>query len=151
MALLTRDPIHLEELIARVAAPDRGGIATFMGVVRNHHEGRAVRELEYSSYDAMAEAVAGEIILEAESRWPVRAAVRHRLGRLGVGDVAVAIAVAGGHRDEAFAACRYLIEALKARVPIWKLEFYVDGTEHWVGTATGNGRLATGREEAARE
>ena len=151
MQLLTREPIWVEDLIARVAAPDRGGIATFLGVVRDHHEGREVRELEYSAYDAMAEAVGAEIVLEAESRWPVRAAVQHRLGTLGIGEVAVAIAVAAGHRDEAFAACRFLIEALKSRVPIWKLERYSDGTAGWVGGATGSRQQATGTAQVFHE
>jgi molybdopterin synthase catalytic subunit len=113
-------------------APERGGVATFLGLVRNQHGGRAVTGLEYSAYEPMAEAVCRELIAEAESTWPVRAALSHRLGHLEIGDAAVAIAVAGPHRDEAFAACRHLIEELKRRVPIWKRESYSDGTEAWV-------------------
>lgn len=129
---LTRSPIRLSALIDEVAAPDRGGIAIFLGTVRNHHSGRGVRSLSYSAYDPMAEAVSGEIVAEATARWPVRVALQHRLGDLNIGDVAVAIAVGGGHRDEAFTACRYVIEELKRRVPIWKKEAYADGTEEWV-------------------
>ena len=135
--MLTRDPIDIPELIGQVAAGDRGGIATFFGTVRNHHLGRPVDRLDYSAHEAMAEQVAGELISAAESRWPVRAAVRHRLGSLIVGDIAVGIAVAGDHRDEAFAACRFLIEELKAKVPIWKKEFYADGSVEWVGDREG--------------
>jgi molybdopterin synthase catalytic subunit len=80
----------------------------------------------------MAEAECGRIVTETLARWPVAVALRHRVGRLEVGDTAVGIAVAGAHRDEAFAACRHLIEEVKRRVPIWKREIYADGTEEWV-------------------
>jgi molybdopterin synthase catalytic subunit len=132
VGFLTRTPIRLETLIASVTAPERGGVATFLGLVRNHHGGRSVTGLEYSAYEPMAESVCRELIAEAESMWPVRAALSHRLGLLDIGDVAVAIAVAGHHRDGAFAACRHLIEELKRRVPIWKRETFSDGTEAWV-------------------
>jgi molybdopterin synthase catalytic subunit len=119
-------------LVAQVAGPDRGGIATFLGVVRDQHGGRRVIDLSYAAYEPMAEAVCAAIVGEAEIRWPVRVALRHRIGDLAIGDTAVAIAVGGGHRDEAFAACRYVIEELKRRVPIWKKERYADGTVAWV-------------------
>jgi molybdopterin synthase catalytic subunit len=136
VAFLTTQPIGIDALISRVIAPERGGVATFLGVVRNHHGGHTVTGLDYSAYEPMAEAVCAELIAEAESMWPVRAALSHRLGHLEVGAVAVAIAVAGHHRDEAFAACRHLIEELKRRVPIWKRETYTDGTESWVDPTT---------------
>lgn len=129
---LTRDPLDLGSLVAQVSSARRGGIATFLGVVRDHHDGQAVRELEYSAYEPMAESVAGEIVAETQQRWPVTVALGHRLGRLALGDAAVAIAVAGDHRDEAFAACRHVIEEVKRRLPIWKRERYADGTEAWV-------------------
>ncbi len=132
MGFLTRSPIQVEELVNLVIAPERGGVAAFLGLVRDHHQGRAVIGLSYSAYEPMAETTCREILAEAEARWPVRVALRHRLGDLGIGDVAVAIAVAGGHRDDAFAACRHVIEELKRRVPIWKRESYADGTEEWV-------------------
>lgn len=132
MAFLSREALDPARLIAEVSAPERGGIATFVGLVRDHHQGRPVRALAYTAYEPMAEAVCGELLAEAESRWPVRIALRHRLGELAIGDAAVAIAVAGDHRDEAFAACRYVIEELKRRVPIWKRETYADGSEEWV-------------------
>ncbi len=144
---LTRSPIQLGSLIAEVAAPDRGGIATFLGTVRDHHGGRAVRALSYSAYEPMAEAVSVEIVAEATARWPVRVALQHRLGDLTLGDVAVAVAVAGGHRDEVFAACRYVIEELKRRVPIWKREIFADGTTEWVNPsqqAAGSRQSAVG-------
>ena len=73
-----------------------------------------------------------KIVAEAERKWPVRVAIRHRLGELAIGDTAVVVVAAGGHRDEAFAACRYAIEEIKRRVPIWKLERYADGSTAWV-------------------
>ena len=146
MSFLTRLPIQLDGLIAEVAGPDRGGVASFLGTVRDHHEGRAVRGLEYTAYDQMAEEVCREILLEAAARWPVQVTLRHRLGELAVGDVAVAVVAAGGHRDEAFAACRYVIEELKGRVPIWKKETYLDGEVQWVNQqATGSRQQATGK------
>jgi molybdopterin synthase catalytic subunit len=145
MGFLTTESIRLEPLIAQVAAPDRGGVATFLGLVRNHHGGRAVTGLAYSAYEPMAESVCRELIAETESMWPVRAALSHRLGRLDIGEAAVAIAVAGRHRDEAFAACRHLIEQLKRRVPIWKRETYADGTAAWVDP-TREQSVATGDE-----
>lgn len=132
MSFLTEAPLHLGALVATVASPDRGGIATFIGVVRNHHEGRAVERLEYSAYPAMAEAEAAAIVAEAEGRWPVRVAARHRTGALAVGDAAVMVAAGAAHRDAAFEACRYVIEELKRRVPVWKKEFYADGSVGWV-------------------
>src|SRR5687768_5724693 len=115
MSFLTRSPIQLEGLIAEVSGPDRGGVASFLGTVRDHHQGRAVRGLEYTAYEPMAEETCREILLEAAARWPVRVTLCHRLGDLAIGDVAVAVVAAGGHRDGAFAACRSVVEALKRR------------------------------------
>jgi molybdopterin synthase catalytic subunit len=139
MTRLTFQPIDPAELIAMVQAPDRGGIALFLGTVRDHHGGRSVVELEYSAYHPMAEQVMEAIVVEAEATWPVRVALRHRLGVLAIGDTAVLVAAAGGHRDEALAACRYLIEEVKRRVPIWKRERYADGTEAWVDPTAAGG------------
>ena len=89
-------------------------------------------DLDYEAYGPMAESECARIVRESETRWPVRVALQHRIGRLGVGDTAVVVAAAGAHRAEAFEACRYVIEELKRRVPIWKRERYADGTEVWV-------------------
>jgi len=132
MSHLSLRPLDLTALVETVTAPDRGGVVTFVGTVRDHHHGRQVTSLSYSAYEPMAESVCGTIRAEAERRWPVRVAVVHRLGDLEIGDAAVAIAVASAHRDEAFAACRYVIEEIKRRVPIWKRERFTDGTEEWV-------------------
>jgi molybdopterin synthase catalytic subunit len=133
VAFLSDSPLDLGALVAEVAAAAYGGIASFVGTVRDHHQGRAVQALEYTAYAPMAEAECARIVAETERRWPVRVSLRHRIGPLEVGDVAVAIAVAGAHRDEAFAACRHVIEEVKRRVPIWKRERYADGTVGWVG------------------
>ncbi len=146
MGFLTTTPISLDALCAQVTAPEYGGVATFQGLVRNHHEGRDVLGIEYSAYEEMAEAVCASIVGEAKTRWPVRIGLLHRVGELRVGDVAVAIAAAGAHRDEAFAACRYVIEEVKRRVPIWKRERFVDGTVEWVDPTSGIGGRVSGVE-----
>jgi len=141
MRHLTSEPILLDPLIQDVLSPSRGGVATFLGMVRDHHAGRSVVELGYEAYGPMAEAECSRIVAEAESRWPVRVAVQHRVGKLVIGDTAVAIAAAGAHRDEAFEACRYVIEELKRRVPIWKRERYRDGSEAWVDPTAPGGTV----------
>lgn len=132
MSFLSDQPLDLGALVAQVTAPERGGIACFVGVVRDHHEGRRVLRLEYSAYDAMADAECARIVSEAEAKWDVRVALAHRVGTLEIGEPAVAMAAAAAHRDAAFAACRYLIEQVKRRVPIWKREYFADGTVSWV-------------------
>ncbi len=145
MGFLSRAALDLPAQVAEVSGPERGGVATFLGIVRDHHQGHRVKGLAYSAYEPMAEAVCGEIVAEAEARWPVRVSLRHRLGELEIGDVSVAIAVAGDHRDEAFSACRYVIEELKRRVPIWKRETLSDGTVNWVDpTSAGVGNRESG-------
>jgi molybdopterin synthase catalytic subunit len=134
MAFLSSASLDLAALVAAVEAPDRGAVTSFLGRVRNHHAGRQVIRLEYSAYAPMAEAECARIVSEAEARWPVRVALVHRVGALDIGDAAVVIAAAGAHRDETFAASRFVIEEVKRRVPIWKKEFYADGSIEWVGT-----------------
>ena len=134
---LSEQPVDLATLIAAVQSPQRGGIACFLGTVRNHHQGRDVVRLEYSAYAPMVEAECARIVAEAESRWNVAISLRHRVGRLEVGDAAVAVVAASSHRDEAFIACRHVIEELKRRVPIWKREYFADGSVEWVDSTTG--------------
>jgi molybdopterin synthase catalytic subunit len=95
----------------------------------------------------MVEAECARIVADAESRWQVAVALRHRIGRLNIGEVAVAVVAAAAHRDEAFVACRHVIEELKQRVPIWKREYYADGTVGWVGA---DGRTG-GRADSSLE
>jgi molybdopterin synthase catalytic subunit len=129
---LTDQSIDPASLLASVSGADRGGVVSFLGLVRNHNAGRAVDRLEYSAYSAMAETECAAIVREAEQNWPVRLALRHRVGQLRIGEVAVAVVAAAAHRGEAFEACRYAIEQLKRRVPIWKKEHYADGSVEWV-------------------
>jgi molybdopterin synthase catalytic subunit len=130
---LTRQPIDPAALLAEVTDEACGATALFAGTVRDSNDGRPVDGIEYSAYEAMAQAEVGRIVTEAGERHPgVRIAVVHRLGELRVGDVSVAIACAHAHRAPALDACRYVIEQLKHRVPIWKRERYRDGTREWV-------------------
>jgi molybdopterin synthase catalytic subunit len=129
---LSGEPIDVTALSAQVVTPERGAVATFVGLVRDHQDGRRVVRLEYHAYEPMAEAECQRILAEAGSRWRVTVALTHRLGPLAIGDVAVAAAAAGDHRAESFEACRWIIEEVKHRVPIWKKEFYADGEVAWV-------------------
>ena len=148
-------PLALDPLI--VAVTDRadargsdGAIATFLGVVRNHNVGRRVHHLEYEAYEPLAvrafERIAGEIA----TRWPdTRLALHHRIGRIEIGAVSVAIAAASPHRGHAFSACRYAIERVKQIAPIWKREFF-DGGDVWIEGATADPDNADARAEAER-
>jgi molybdopterin synthase catalytic subunit len=144
MGFLTDRPIDIGALIAAVRSPARGGIAMFLGAVRNHQAGRNVLRLHYSAYLPMAEAESARIVAEAQAKWDVEVSVAHRLGRLEIGETAVAVIAASAHREEAFAACRYLIEQIKRRVPIWKQEFYADGSVSWVEPSTGSEHTEAG-------
>jgi molybdopterin synthase catalytic subunit len=127
------DPLGLDELIRAVSHPGAGGVVTFLGVVRDQNEGRAVTLLEYEGYGSMAEAELGRILAEIPAEMPgIRVSAAHRVGALRVGDAAVACAASAPHRAEAFAACRTLIDRIKARLPIWKREHGPDGP-YWVG------------------
>ncbi len=130
MIFLTREPIDLAAL--QGPEPHDGASCLFVGVVRNENKGRAVVSLEYEAYDDMALSLMEEIATETRRRFPItRLSMVHRLGRLRVGDPSVAVAVTAPHRAEAFAACRFAIDTLKAQVPIWKKERYADG-EVWL-------------------
>jgi molybdopterin synthase catalytic subunit len=138
---LTVDPIDPASTAVSIARSGDGAVATFTGIVRNHHDGRAVLWLEYEAYEEMAERRIDLLIAEAFRRWPIsQVAMRHRLGHLVVGDVSVTIAVAAPHRAEALDACGWLIDTLKAEVPIFKKEAYAGGGV-WVDDREG-GRIA---------
>jgi molybdopterin synthase catalytic subunit len=126
-------PISADEAVTAVSHPGAGGIDVFVGVVRDRNDGRAITLLEYEAYPSMAtkemRAIADEIAREIPG---TRLAVLHRIGRLAIGDVAVVCAASAPHRDEAFRACRALIDRIKQRVPIWKREHGPDGP-YWVG------------------
>ena len=116
-----------------LADPAAGGYAAFEGWVRNHNEGHAVTRLEYEAFEALANNEGERIVTEAMARFGVlRAACVHRVGSLAIGDLAVWVGVSSRHRAEAFAACRYIIDEVKHRVPIWKKEHYENGDSGWV-------------------
>lgn len=128
---LTRDSIDLPALLDAAQTERDGAVTSFLGVVRNHAEGRKVMRLEYFAYEPMALARLQEIGREIATRWDARLAIVHRLGLLEIGEASVAIVVACPHRADAFEACRYAIEAIKKDAPIWKKEFFEDGAV-WV-------------------
>jgi molybdopterin synthase catalytic subunit len=130
---LVEGPIGVDAVIAEVADDQAGAIATFQGTVRARSRGRKVVALEYEAYAGMAESVIAEIAEEAKARYELCAvAVTHRLGRVEIGETSVAIAVSAPHRQDALAACKDVIDALKERVPLWKKELY-EGGEEWIG------------------
>ena len=132
-ASITRDPIDSAALLGSVPGASDGAVLLFLGVVRDHNQGRAVEALEYQAYEPMAAAELERIVAEARERWDVGGiSAVHRVGALDIGEASVAIAVASPHREEAYAASRFVIEELKRRLPVWKREGYVDGDRAWV-------------------
>lgn len=130
---LTDDSIDSAALVNQVMRRSDGAYVLFEGVVRDHHEGRAVESIFYDAYRPMAEKEIGIIVRDVEAQFPdVALAVIHRLGHLVVGDASIAIVAASPHRAEAFGACRLVIDRIKETVPIWKKERGPDG-EEWVG------------------
>ena len=128
------DPTALQRALLDVRA---GACVTFEGWVRNHNAGRAVLALDYEAFAELAEREGARIVAEARERFEVcNLACVHRVGALGIGELAVWVGVAAAHRSAAFDACRYVIDEAKARVPIWKKERYADGTSAWVNGAT---------------
>jgi len=129
---LHEQALDVRAVEARVVGDDAGGVVTFVGAVRDHSRGQAIRHLEYEAYPGMAEREMEKICDEAARRWPdARVAIAHRVGPLAIGDLAVVVATAAPHRAEAFEACRFAIDTLKETVPIWKKEFTTSG-EYWV-------------------
>jgi molybdopterin synthase catalytic subunit len=129
----TRTAIGPEELRLALADPACGGYAAFEGWVRDSNEGQRVRGLEYEAFEALAVREGERIVAEATARFGVaHAACMHRIGALAVGELAVWVGVSAAHRDEAFRACRYIIDEVKHRLPIWKKEHYLNGDSGWV-------------------
>ncbi len=136
MFRVTDGPIDLLAVQAAVAHPGAGGLVLFTGVTRDNFGGRGVLRLEYEAYPEMAEPEMARIGAELAARWPgARVAMVHRTGRVDIGEASVAIAVSAPHRDEAYAASRFAIDELKARVPVWKKEFYADENAEWKANA----------------
>ena len=131
--LLSGVPLDIASLRAQVLDPRAGGYASFEGWVRNQHTGRAVDGLDYEAYAALAEREGERILAEAKARFDVvGACCAHRVGSLAIGDLAVWVGVSAAHRGAAFDACRYIIDEVKRRVPIWKREHYREGDADWL-------------------
>ena len=141
---VTDKPIDEALYRAELSRPAAGAVVTFEGRVRDHNEGKQVQSLEYEVYVEMAEKEGSRIIEETRERFGVlEIRAVHRMGRLEIGDIAVWVGVASAHRSEAFDACRYVIDALKHRLPIWKKEAYVDGSTEWVNCQHGHAEYAS--------
>ncbi|VXC65946.1 Molybdopterin synthase catalytic subunit 2 [Arthrobacter sp. 9AX] len=144
-AVLSAEPISVDQAIAAVESDTAGAVVSFSGVVRNHDGGKAVERLSYSAHpmahQVMADVVA-QLVAEQQvqgnsgpggSPQPVRIWAGHRIGMLEIGDPALVCAVSAAHRGQAFAVCSELVDRIKQQVPIWKEQFFTDGTVEWVG------------------
>lgn len=130
---LSAEPIHIQDCIDKVIRPEAGAISTFIGIAREFTNGKRTLFLQYEAYESMAVKQLRQIGDEITEKWPeANVAIAHRVGRLDISEVAVAIAVSTPHRDAAFKASRYAIERIKEIVPIWKKEHWEDGTK-WIG------------------
>ncbi|MDF2443032.1 MAG: molybdopterin synthase catalytic subunit [Subtercola sp.] len=133
-AMVSDQPISVEWCVDNVTTSADGAVVTFSGIVRNHDDGRGVTRLSYSGHPSAPE-VMRQVADDVAAAHPgTRLAVAHRVGDLEIGDVALACAVSAAHRGSAFAACAALVDEVKARVPIWKEQFFTDGTAEWVGS-----------------
>ncbi|MGO9509579.1 MAG: molybdenum cofactor biosynthesis protein MoaE [Mycobacterium sp.] len=133
---LTDQPIFLAEHESLVSHHSAGAIVGFVGMIRDHDGGRVVSRLEYSAHPSAAQVLADVVAEVAEASSGVRAvAASHRIGVLQIGDAALVVAVAADHRQAAFTTCAQLVDAIKARLPVWKHQFFDNGTEEWVGSA----------------
>ena len=142
-AVLSAEPISVEQAISAVESDTAGAVVSFSGVVRNHDGGKAVQRLSYSAHpsahqvmaDVVAQLVAEQAAAESGSApgQPVRIWVAHRIGMLEIGDPALVCAVSAAHRGQAFEVCSELVDRIKDQVPIWKEQFFTDGTVEWVG------------------
>lgn len=133
MIEVTTTAIDADELKRSLANDGAGGFCSFEGWVRNLNDGRTVKRLEYEAYEPLVVSEGLQVLEEARRKYPfLDARCVHRTGLLEIGDLAVWVGVASAHRDEAFKACRYIIDELKVRLPIWKKEHYIDGDSGWV-------------------
>ncbi len=133
MVRIVFESIDVNEILRSVNDPAGGGTAIFIGTTRDRSEGKDVLSLEYEAYAPMALRMMEDIAAEAKRRWNLcRTAIVHRIGKVGIGEASVVIAVSAPHRREAFEACRFCIDRLKESVPIWKKEWFADGGA-WVG------------------
>ncbi len=147
MIAFSQQPIDVQAVLEAVRTTQAGALVLFLGTVRSRSQGKVVVGLEYECYPEMAHQVLSQLVEQAKARWNLLGcAVVHRTGRVLVGEVSVAIACSAPHRADAFAAAQWLIDQLKHHVPIWKKEYYTDGTSQWVSAAGSAvpGSLASG-------
>jgi len=131
--LLSEQPLSVDAVVAEVQSDDAGAIATFIGTTRAHSRGREVVHLDYEAYEEMAEKTMAELAASLRAKYDlIDVAIHHRVGRVGIGDTSVVIAVSAPHRQDALKACAEAIDTLKVSVPLWKKEVYVGG-EEWIG------------------
>jgi len=134
---VTAAVLSVDQLVAEVATPAAGAVVTFAGLVRDHHQGRRVVALEYEAYPELAARELQALSAAVAAKYALQGiGIRHRTGRLAIGEISVVIAVAAPHRAAAFAACAEALDLLKATVPVWKKEWYADGSS-WLGQAAG--------------
>jgi molybdopterin synthase catalytic subunit len=152
LVAVTRERLDVQSLTTAVSAAGTadGAIATFVGLVRDHNQGRRVAYLEYEAYEPLAVRALERILAEAREAWPdARLGVHHRIGRLELSEASIVIVAASAHRADAFASCRYTIERVKQIVPIWKHEHF-QGGDVWLEGATADPEDAAAREAAHR-
>ena len=131
--IISQDEIDFVGLNQQFKNPNAGAMSSFQGVVRKNNLGKEVLRLEYQSYDRLAQKEGGNIINEALESFDIESAYcMHRTGVLEIGDIAVVVIVLAGHREDSFKACRYIIDEVKLRVPIWKKEIYQNGDSGWL-------------------
>jgi molybdopterin synthase catalytic subunit len=132
-AVLSHEMVTVEPLLELDAHPECGGLALFVGTVRDHHEGQSVRHLKYTAHEPLAAKIIREVEATTREKYGVPyVRIVHRLGDLSIGDIAIVCVVRAPHRAEAFDACRYAVDAVKHGAPIWKEEFYTDGSSAFV-------------------
>jgi molybdopterin synthase catalytic subunit len=137
---VSAEPLNSSALEEEVRSPERGAVVTFQGIVRRDRTGQGeIESLFYEAYEPMASREIEKIAAQTRDRWPdCRVAIRHRTGSVPAGEASVVIAVAAGHRAEAFDACRFAIDQIKSSVPVWKKEIFTGGGERWSAAASGH-------------
>ncbi|MBY0427237.1 MAG: molybdenum cofactor biosynthesis protein MoaE [Cytophagales bacterium] len=134
LPIITSLPLDLGNILSLAHHPKAGGVVLFSGEIRDHSKGKDVQWLEYEAEPLMAEKMIKEIVATAQTKWGLYAAFcQHRIGKLDIGESAVVVVTAHGHRSESYAANKYIIDRVKHEVPIWKKEYFTDGTYDWGG------------------
>ncbi len=127
------EPINIQDAYDFVSDPAHGAVDVFVGAVRNHHEGNKVQGITYDVHEVLAEKTFQDVAEEAQKKWKeIKIYISHYKGELEIGGISVIIAVSSAHRAESFEACRYVIEELKKRSPVWKKEHYPEGKSEWL-------------------